>query len=163
MEAEPRTYSDNANCKWIIRPPGAMQITLTFTSFDTEVNNDIVYVYNGPDDTYPLLATWSGNTLPSVINTTPGSGAMCIKFNSNSSLTAGGWSANYTSTGLTPSCSGKTILTDPTGTFSNVSNSDNYVNNQLCQWLIAPPCATSVTLSFSQFSTELNYDLVFNL
>ncbi|MFZ4400931.1 MAG: CUB domain-containing protein [Bacteroidales bacterium] len=151
-------YNNNANCKWIIAPPGATQISLNFTNFDTEANYDTVFVYNGPGDTYPLLATWWGNTLPPAIITTAGNGAMCIKFKSDITQTAGGWSANYTSVGITPSCSGGTVLATPTGSFNDGSGSSNYGNNQSCYWFIAPPCATSVTLSFTQFNTELNYD-----
>lgn len=151
-------YGNNANCKWIIAPAGATRISLSFTSFATESNNDIVYVYDGPDDTYPVLATWWGNTLPATINSSVGNGAMCIKFNTNSSVVAGGWTANYTSIGTTPSCNGGSILSSPSGSLSDGSNSSNYGNNQLCYWFIAPPCATGLTLSFSQFNTELNYD-----
>jgi Zn-dependent metalloprotease len=151
-------YNNNANCKWVIAPAGATQIQLTFTAFDTEANYDTVFVYNGPDDTFPLLVTWWGNTLPPVINTTAGIGAMCIKFKSDNTVTAGGWSANYQSFGNTPSCSGGTILSTPTGSFNDGSGGGNYGNNQLCYWFISPPCASSITLSFSAFNTEANYD-----
>lgn len=151
-------YNNNSTCKWVIAPPGATQISLNFTSFDTETTYDLVNVYDGPDDTYPLLATWYGNTLPPTITTSAGVGAMCIKFTSDATATYGGWSANYTSVISTPACSGVTMLTTPTGTFSDGSGSNNYTNNQQCYWYIAPPCATSVTLSFSTFNTELNFD-----
>ena len=151
-------YGNNANCKWVIAPPGATQISLNFTSFSTEANYDFIYVYDGPDDTSPLLATWWGNTLPSTINTTPGVGAMCVKFTSDDSLTEAGWSANYTSVGQTPTCQGATILSSPTGSFGDGSGAMAYGNNQTCYWIIAPPCANSVSLSFTQFNTELNYD-----
>ena len=157
-------YNNNANCKWIIAPAGATQISLTFTYFDTEANYDTVLVYDGPDDTYPVLATWWGNTLPPVIYTSSGVGAMCVKFKSDVSQTAGGWSANYQAYGNTPSCGGGIILSTPTGSFNDGSGSGNYGNNQECYWFISPPCASSVTLSFSQFNTELNYDgiIVYN-
>jgi Zn-dependent metalloprotease len=150
-------YGTNANCKWVISPIGATKISLNFTSFNTDPN-DKVYVYNGADDTAPLLATWWGNTLPSTISTTDGVGAMCIKFVSDASINLSGWSANYTSTIVTPTCSGFTTLTTPTATFDDGSGTANYTNNQQCYWYIAPPCATSVTLNFSAFNTELNYD-----
>jgi len=151
-------YNNNANCKWVIAPAGATQISLTFTAFDTEANYDTVFVYDGPDETFPVLATWWGNTLPTVINTTSGVGAMCIRFTSDVAQTEGGWSANYQAFGNTPSCGGGTILSTPTGTFNDGSGGSNYGNNQQCYWFISPPCATSVTLSFSQFNTEQNYD-----
>ncbi len=151
-------YNNNSNCKWVIAPAGATQISLTFTSFDTEPNYDTVFVYDGPDDTFPVLATWWGNTLPPVINTTAGIGAMCIKFKTDASQTAAGWSANYQAYGNAPTCGGGTILSTPTGSFTDGSGSGNYGNNQNCYWFISPPCASSVTLSFSQFNTEQNYD-----
>uniref|UniRef100_UPI003340EEA9 CUB domain-containing protein n=1 Tax=Flavobacterium sp. TaxID=239 RepID=UPI003340EEA9 len=153
-------YGNNSTCKWVIAPAGATQISLNFTTFNTEASWDLVRVYNGPDDTFPLLDTYSGNALPSSISTTAGVGAMCIKFTSDTSNTFSGWSANYTSIITTPTCSGLTMLTTPTGTFSDGSGSNNYTNNQQCLWYIAPPCATSVTLNFSSFNTELDYDRV---
>ena len=151
-------YMDNANCKWVIAPTGATQITLNFTEFDTETDFDYVTVYDGPDENFPVLATWWGNTLPSTITSTNGTGAMCVIFTSDDSLNYSGWSANYTATVVPPSCSGLTTLTNADGTFGDGSGSDNYINNQQCAWYIAPPCASSVTLSFTEFDTELNYD-----
>jgi Zn-dependent metalloprotease len=151
-------YNNNANCKWVIAPAGATQISLTFTYFDTEANYDTVFVYDGPDDTYQLLATWWGNTLPPVLTTSSGTGAMCIKFTSDALINAGGWSANYIAYGNTPSCGGGTVLSSPSGSFNDGSGSGNYGNNQFCYWYIAPPCANKITLSFSSFNTELNYD-----
>lgn len=149
-------YGNNSKCKWVIAPEGATKITLNFTSFDTESDYDSVIVYNGPDVTYPKLMTWWGNTLPPTINST--GGAICIRFSSDEDINATGWSVNYTSTGITPTCNGLTILSSPTGTFDDGSGSGNYGNNQNCYWYIAPPCASSVTLSFSAFATENGYD-----
>lgn len=151
-------YGNNSSCKWVIAPAGATQISLNFITFNTEATYDIVTVYDGPNDTYPVLATWWGNTLPPTITTSAGTGAMCVKFTSDASDTFSGWSANYTSVMSTPACSGLTMLTTPTGSFNDGSGSNNYTNNQQCYWYIAPPCATSVTLNFSSFNTELNYD-----
>lgn len=151
-------YGNNSSCKWVIAPSGATQISIDFTAFDTEATFDTVTIYDGPDDTYPVLATWWGNTLPPTISTTTGVGAMCVKFTSDATDTFGGWTANYTSVISTPACSGLTMLTTPTGTFNDGSGSNNYTNNQQCYWYIAPPCATSVTLSFTLLNTELNYD-----
>ena len=151
-------YNNNSNCMWVIAPAGATQISLKFTSFDTEADYDTVFVYDGPDESYPILATWWGNTLPSAINTSSGVGAMCIRFTSDDMKTAGGWSANYQAYGNTPSCGGGLVLSTPTGTFTDGSGTSDYGNNQQCYWFISPPCASSVTLSFSQFNTEIDYD-----
>lgn len=151
-------YFDNANCKWVIAPAGATQIHIDFTYFDTETDYDTVFVYDGPDETGNLLATWWGNTLPPTISTTAGVGAMCVVFKSDASVNYTGWEATYYTTGITPTCSDGEILATPSGSFSDGSGGGNYGNNQFCYWTIAPPCATSVTLSFSAFDTEANYD-----
>ncbi len=150
------TYGANSNCKWVIAPPGANSITLNFSKFRTEALYDSVLVYDGPDETFPLLMSWWGNTLPPPITSTVG--AMCVRFSSDNSDNDSGWVANYTSTGVNPSCNGSSVLSARSGTVSDGSGTANYANNQLCSWLIAPPCATSVTLSFSQFNTEAGYD-----
>ena len=152
-------YNDETNCEWVITPPGATQITLTFTEFDTEQNYDVVTVYDGPSPESPVLMIWHGNTLPPVVKTTEGVGAMSIVFSSDDSNTGAGWSASYVSKG-SPTCSGPTSLMQPSGSFSDGSGNRNYSNNQSCLWWITPPCATSVTLSFSAFSIEQDYDFL---
>ena len=151
-------YDNNANCKWVITPPGATQISLDFTAFDTESEYDLITVYNGPDESYPEIATWWGNTLPPTINTSQGVGAMCVVFNSDVSNNFGGWSATYSSISTSTTCDAITTIFEASGNFSDGSESGSYVNNQNCFWYIAPPCAQSVTLSFSEFETEQDYD-----
>ena len=155
-------YFNNSRCKWVIAPPGANQINVSFTSLNTELNYDTVFIHNGPDTTYPYTY-WTGNftTMPTYTST---GGAVTIRFVSDISNTAAGWSLNYTSTGITPSCNGGNLLTTTSGTFTDGSGTSNYGNNQYCYWLIAPPCATAVTLNITQFSTEAGYDglIVYN-
>ena len=151
-------YANNANCKWVITPPGATQISLDFTAFDTESEYDLITVYDGPDESYPEIATWWGNTLPPSINTSQGVGAMCVVFTSDISNNFGGWSATYSSISTSTTCDAITTIFEASGNFSDGSESGTYVNNQNCFWYIAPPCAQSVTLSFSEFETEQDYD-----
>ncbi|MBK7958710.1 MAG: M4 family metallopeptidase [Bacteroidetes bacterium] len=154
-------YQNNLNCSWLIKPKGADSIALTFSAFKTEAGYDTVFVYNGPTTASPLLMTWWGNTIPPVIK--GNKGAMLVRFSSDVSNTDSGWKASYVSYGTTY-CDGGNLLTTASGSFSDGSGANNYGNNSLCYWLIAPPCANSVTLSFSSFNTELNYDgiLVYN-
>lgn len=154
-------YQNNLDCRWLIQPTGANAISLNFPSFNTEANYDTVIVYDGPTTASTILMTWWGNTIPPTINST--NGALLVRFKSDNTLNFAGWNATYTSSG-TAYCNGGTLLTSPTGSFTDGSGSNNYGNNQLCYWLIAPPCASSVTLSFSQFNTEAGYDgvIVFN-
>lgn len=153
-------YNNNSACAWVITPPAATRITLNFTSFSTEAGYDTVFVYDGPNQYYPLLGAYTGNTIPTSISTSVGTGAMCVIFISDFSNNAQGWSANYTSVGVTPTCNGYTMLANPSGSFNDGSGASNYGNNQTCIWHLAPPCASSVTLTFTQFATESGYDSV---
>jgi hypothetical protein len=47
-----------------------------------------------------------------------------------------------------------------TGTLSDGSGSENYVNMAFCNWLIAPTGATNVSITFTVFDTEETYDAV---
>ncbi len=151
-------YNNNSHCRWLIAPPGATQVILNFNSFDTETGFDTLMVYDGPDETYPMIAMLWGNTLPGSVSTSPGNGAMFLRFRTDTGQTGQGWSASYVTSGISPSCGGVTLLSATTGAFDDGSSNDFYGNNQNCSWYIAPPCATGVTLTFSQFNTELNYD-----
>ena len=118
---------------------------------------DAVEIYDGNSTSAPLLGRFSGNNIPSQIITSTG-GSVFIKFYSDVSVTKQGWSINYIST-QNPYCNGTTTtLSAPSGSFSDGSGANKYANNSNCSWLIQPTSATSITLSFSAFDTELNYD-----
>jgi hypothetical protein len=46
------------------------------------------------------------------------------------------------------------------GTFSDGSGSANYLNNALCEWMIAPAGAAQITIQFTAFSTQPFNDVV---
>lgn len=148
-------YQDNSDCSWLIQPAGANQVTLTFNSFDTEIGYDSIKVYDGVNANAPLLLEWTGNAIPSAVTST--TGVMFVRFVSDGSQTDAGWEASYTSSG-TAFCNGGTTLTGQTGTFSDGSGASNYANNAFCYWNIAPAGATTITLNFTAFDTEANYD-----
>jgi Zn-dependent metalloprotease len=149
-------YQDNADCSWLIQPIGASQVTLTFTSFNTELNYDSVKVYDGVNANAALLLAWTGSTTPpnAITSTT---GALFVRFTSDGSQTDAGWEASYTSSG-TAFCNGGQTLTTQTGTFSDGSGASNYANNAFCYWKIAPAGANDITLNFTTFDTESGYD-----
>ncbi|HIA07157.1 MAG TPA: T9SS type A sorting domain-containing protein, partial [Flavobacteriales bacterium] len=154
-------YGNNADCKWLIQPSGAASITLDFTAFDTETTYDKVKVYDGPTTSSNILGTFSGTSLPTTVTSTGGD--MLLHFTSDGSIVKTGWDATYTSSttgGGSPGCSGTTTMITVSGTFSDGSAANDYASNSDCKWLIQPSGATSVTLSFSSFDTEVNYDFV---
>lgn len=144
-------YVNNAECSWLITPPGATSVTLNFTAFNTELNYDFVTVYNGNNTYAPVLGTFSGTSLPSSVIAS--SGEMLVVFTSDGRTTAAGWSANYTSAGSSI-CSGTTTLTTASGSFSDGSGNNDYQNHLDCNWLIKPTGVSSVTLTFDSLDVE---------
>jgi gliding motility-associated-like protein len=70
---------------------------LDFTSFNTELNLDIMTIYNGPDNLSPVFGEFSGDITnsPGLVTATidNASGCLTIEFVSNGSGTATGWEA----------------------------------------------------------------------
>ncbi|GIV23045.1 MAG: hypothetical protein KatS3mg025_0704 [Bacteroidia bacterium] len=151
-------YQDNADCKWVIQPGSGAGIRIEFTQFATEQGYDFVTIYDGSlvNSTY-MVRRFSGTNLPSVVTTSIPEAT--IYFTSDQSITAAGWGLNYT-TIAQPYCQGTVQLTAPSGSFSDGSGNSDYTNRADCRWLIQPPGATWVRLSFTSFTTEANYDFV---
>lgn len=102
-------YSNNEHSTWIITPdvPGD-HITVTFTEFDVQFGWDVLYVFNGPDATYPMIPSgngptanfpaggYYGNTPPGPFTSTHSSGALTFVFMSDYDITSTGWAADVT-------------------------------------------------------------------
>jgi hypothetical protein len=143
-------YANNANYTQVYCPGVAGEaVTLSFSQFATQANNDILYIYDGNSTAAPLLASWSGNTLPPTFNATSASGCITIRFVSNGSTVDAGWTASVTCSApvAVPSACG-TVVQDPGGP-------NNYANNTN---ITRTYCPTSpgdvVTFDVTQFATE---------
>ncbi|MEI8202145.1 MAG: C10 family peptidase [Bacteroidota bacterium] len=152
------SYQNNLNCSWLIAPPSATNITLSFSRFSTEATNDVVNVYNGSTTSSPLLGSYSGSSIPISITST--SGTMLVTFTTNGSAVADGWLANYTSNVGSAYCNSVKLLTTPSGTLTDGSGTNDYYNNTYCKWIIQPAGATFVTLQFTSFNIENSADAV---
>jgi len=87
-------YGSGENCALLIAPPCATTITMTFSSFSTEVSYDSLYIYDGQNDSSPLLIALSGTNLsppPIIAN----SGYMYCHFVSDFGNQYSGWIANW--------------------------------------------------------------------
>lgn len=150
-------YLPGSNCSWLINADDSVKnVTLNFVRFATNVS-DLVKIYDGSTTLSPLLATYSGHSLPADI-TSSGS-AMLVTFNSGSGAGDQGFLAEYNST-LYDFCTETTFLTAASGNFTDGSSRFKYRNSGNCKWEIIPPNANSVTLNFSKFNTEPDKDSV---
>ena len=150
-------YPPGSDCSWLITATdGDKNITLTFLRFATN-SDDFVKIYDGSATSDPLLAQYSGSTLPdSVTSTGP---IMLVTFSSGSGRGAQGFLAEYTSDYI-DFCNGTTILTEAAGNFTDGSGIFQYHDATNCKWRINPPGATRVTLIFNSFDTEAGNDKV---
>jgi hypothetical protein len=130
---------------------------LSFTDFNTEIAKDSVTIYDGDSITDPVIASYSGSSLPASVSST--GGKMLLRFITSDSTTSSGWRAHYTSN-YPALCNATTILTDSTGNFSDGSGTANYNVSANCKWDIQPAGAHVITLGFTTFDTEADYDKV---
>jgi PKD repeat protein len=88
-------YGNDENCGFLIQPPCADEIRLSFNQFSTELDwADVLRVYDGVDATGTLLLSASGSSIPNTVTAT--SGAMFLHFRSDASQTYKGFEAQWT-------------------------------------------------------------------
>ena len=115
------------------------------------------------------LLSASGNTLPSAVEAR-GTGqphAMVVEFNSDGGSERTGFEATYSVASSAPAgvgqaaaCSGTTVMTSSSGTFTDGSAADSdYLPGLNCRWVILSDGGT-ITLQFNRFNTEAGDDYV---
>lgn len=84
-------YDNDMDCQWNLT--SSTQVELTFFTFNTELDADYLYVYDGGSSSSPLIGPFSGTSLPSPI--TSSSNKLHIRFTSNASVRRRGFRASY--------------------------------------------------------------------
>jgi hypothetical protein len=142
-------YNNNLSCSWLIAPVDTVNsIAVSFVRFDLS-SADTLYFYDGEDASAPLLAAYSGNSIPAGVSST--GDRLFIQFVTDGTVQDTGWLIEYTS-GLPNLCSGTKTMVEPIGSFSDGSGPYNYKNNTLCKYKIQPPYAMNLTLTFDEFN-----------
>jgi hypothetical protein len=121
-------YASNTNQTLVFSPPAlGNNVRVSFTSFNTESGNDILYVYNGGSTSAPLLNAYSGGFLPPALTASNAEGKLTFRFVSNASVTAAGWQATVSCVArpLPPSNLTATVLT---GNQAKLTWTDNGTN-----------------------------------
>ncbi|WP_282043966.1 choice-of-anchor L domain-containing protein, partial [Winogradskyella flava] len=89
-------YGNSENIVTTICPQNTDEfIILNFVSFFTQLNQDIITIYDGDDTTANIIGSWSGPNSPGTVSasTLNTSGCLTIEFVSNDSGPANGWEA----------------------------------------------------------------------
>ncbi|XP_072226798.1 CUB and sushi domain-containing protein 3 [Leuresthes tenuis] len=94
----PEPYDNNQNCVWKVSVPEGAGIQIQVVSFATEHNWDSLDFYDGADSHAPRLGSYSGTTIPPLLNST--SNNLYLSFSSDISVSAAGFHLEYTAIGL---------------------------------------------------------------
>ncbi len=146
------SYATNANCKWLLVPESAQDSITKFNFEFLHLNleeGDKVIIYDGATEDSPLIGEYTGTSLPSNFSSTNDS--VLVVFNSNGNETDhDGFRLRYKAK-HPKFCLGTTTYTEPQGVISDGSESFNYSNSNICQYMIKPPFANNLTLTFNKF------------
>ncbi|XP_041962329.1 CUB and sushi domain-containing protein 3 isoform X2 [Alosa sapidissima] len=114
----PDPYDNYLNCAWKVFVPEGAGIQITVVSFATEHNWDTLEFYDGVDSDAPRLGSYSGTTIPPVLNST--SNNLYLTFQSDMSMSGTGFHLEYTAIGL-DSCP------EPSAPSNGVRLGDRYI------------------------------------
>jgi hypothetical protein len=141
-------YDNNQECEWLIQPDDSVAyIKFDLLSFNTQPEDELI-IYDGPDDTAPVLESFSGDISPQSFESTADN--VLVKFITDGTETNEGWLLAY-DTESPDYCSISETLTDSTNLISDGSNSYLYNQNTFCNWNIQPQGADSVSIQFLEF------------
>lgn len=131
-------YRNLESYTYVIDPPGAGAVTLSFNSFDTESNYDFLYLYDGNSTAAPLIGTYSGTNSPGTV--TSSGGALTARFVSDSWTTEDGWEANWScASNLAPTTAisplNEWYSDDFTANFTDTDNSNTGIDLRYYQVL----------------------------
>jgi hypothetical protein len=120
-------YSNDERKFWLFTKPGTTNITLSFTSFNTELNYDYMFIYNGGSVNSPLIGQYSGTVNPGPVTSVNDS--VLVEFRSDCATTAPGWVANYTMNGTVTSTSTDNIAPTTVVTATNAWITNSFTAN----------------------------------
>ncbi|XP_071998418.1 CUB and sushi domain-containing protein 1 isoform X2 [Engystomops pustulosus] len=125
----PEPYGNSLNCVWRIIVTEGSGIQIQVLSFATEHNWDSLEIYDGSDMTSPRLGSFSGTTVPALLNST--SNQLYLHFHTDISVSAAGFHLEYKTVGLT-ACPEPLIPTN------GIKNGDRYMVNDVVSFQCEP-------------------------
>lgn len=89
-------YQNNSSCSYLIEHPSSAPMNLQFTRWQLADAGDKVTIYDGADNTAPVLGSFDGAQTPTVL--TSSSNRVFVEFDTDGSGQDLGWKLNYTTT-----------------------------------------------------------------
>ncbi|MBZ3876498.1 CUB and sushi domain-containing protein 1 [Sciurus carolinensis] len=125
----PEPYGNNLNCVWRITVTEGSGIQIQVISFATEQNWDSLEIHDGGDVTGPRLGSFSGTTVPALLNST--SNQLYLRFQSDISVAAAGFHLEYKTVGLA-------ACQEPTLPSNGIRIGDRYLVNDVLSFQCEP-------------------------
>jgi len=91
-------YLPDMDAEWIIEPENSLPIKLYFDFFSTEAENDLLYIFDGENETAPLLARLEGPLDSDTLEFNSSSGQLFVRFMSDAQNQDQGFRAIYCTT-----------------------------------------------------------------
>lgn len=104
-------YDHNEKIIMTLALPGAKNITLSFKSFCTEKDNDVLKIYDGKDTSASLIGSYSGSVSPG--NITSSDSFITLYFVSDKSVSCTGWDADVINNIKTPTSAKISLSASP--------------------------------------------------
>ncbi|MDZ4821963.1 MAG: gliding motility-associated C-terminal domain-containing protein [Flavobacteriales bacterium] len=142
-------YGNSENLTTVINPGGVITITF-FNSFCLENNLDFVYVYDGPNDTYPLLGVFTDNNLPPTL--VANSGAVTVVLISDNNVAYCGFAMQWDSD--LPEPIPPIIAVDPVPSCNSSLVQINFSYPVACWWLDLDEFEVTLTSNGNNITIE---------
>ncbi|MFH1320563.1 MAG: CUB domain-containing protein [Bacteroidota bacterium] len=146
-------------CSDDVNPSTCLRIS--FTSFDLENGVDYLYIYDGFSVTNPVIATLTGNSIPSsVISTT---GCLTFKFVSNDTINGSGWRGSFSCVPCPTDniCAGEPVSTCSGSFYDSGGPTQDYGNNESCVRTYCTSGSNCIAVSFTSFNIENGADFLY--
>ncbi|KAG8517559.1 LOW QUALITY PROTEIN: CUB and sushi domain-containing protein 1, partial [Galemys pyrenaicus] len=123
----PEPYGNSLNCAWRILVAEGSGVQIQVVGFATEQNWDSLEIYDGPDASAPRLGSFSGTTVPALLNST--SNQLYLHFQSDISVAAAGFHLEYKSLAACP---------EPALPSNGIRTGDRYLVNDVLSFQCEP-------------------------
>ena len=160
---ETQKYSHNLDCNWTISGTSGKIIILTFIQFDLEgalANSclfDYLQIYDGPSALHNIIGKYCGTALPNGGTVSSTTHEMYLSFHSDISESHDGFTLIWRSA-LPGGCDG--YYTSMNDSFSSPNYPSPYPHHSRCEYTIMVPEGYSITLTFTDFHVEADFDFV---
>ena len=145
-------YPANSNASWMVAVQDASVYKFVFTQFDTELEHDVVTIYNGPTTESGIAGQYSGNELPEGLVVFADS--VLVTFTADGENEGHGFVIDYLTVLENPYCAANNNITADRGTISDGSEEALYRHETKCTWNLQTPGAGTYNGYFSKFDLK---------